>query len=88
MQAPNIPGDLGTSYVLTRIVLRLVLLAFFAGLSSQGFIQALANLLLLASIFCAVVGVMRREPISWSVLTHWDEVAIYLVGGYFAAVLV
>ena len=84
-QTPNIPQELGTAQVLIRIVLRLVFLGTFAAFGSQGFARTFATLLMLVAIYCALVGAVRREPIAWHVLTHWDEAGIYAVTAYFVS---
>jgi hypothetical protein len=38
-------------------------------------------------MYCAFVGAVRREPIEWHSLSHWDEAAIYAVMAYFASAL-
>jgi hypothetical protein len=84
-QTPNIPRELGAIQVLIRVALRLIILGAFAVLGSQGFAKTFAPLLVLGAIYCAVVGAVRREPIGWHSLTHWDEAAIYAVMAYFAS---
>jgi hypothetical protein len=86
-QTPDVPRILSTRYVLIRMALRVALLAAIAAFGTQGFAKTLASFLLFAAIFCAVVGVMRREPMSWHLLTHWDEAGIYLLAAYAAASL-
>jgi hypothetical protein len=65
--------------VLFRFGLRAVLLIAFASFSSQGFGKALVTMLTLAAAFCATVAIMRREMLTWSELSHWDEAAMYAV---------
>jgi hypothetical protein len=84
-QTPNIPRELGAIQVLIRVALRLIILGAFAALGSQGFAKTFTNLLMLGAIYCAFVGAVRREPIDWHSLNHWDEAAIYAVMAYFAA---
>jgi hypothetical protein len=84
---PIIPHQPNASQVLFRFVLRLVLLGTFATFGTYGFSAAFAGLLVLSAIFCAIVGVMRREPIFGPDLTHWDEAATYAVMGHFVTKL-
>jgi hypothetical protein len=86
-QTSDAPRILSTKYVLIRMALRVALLAAFAAFGSQAFARTLASFLLFAAIFCALMGAMRREPISWHLLTHWDEAGIYLLAAYAAASL-
>jgi hypothetical protein len=58
---------------LIRFCLRLVILACFAAFGSIGFGRSLIALLSMASILCAVIATMRREPPCDAVLDHWDE---------------
>ena len=76
-----------SSQVLFRFVFRLVLLSAFASVSTRGFGTAFASLLVLSAIFCAIVGLIRREPVFDPVLTHWDEAATYAVMGHLAPAL-
>jgi hypothetical protein len=86
-QTPNFPQELSTAQVLIRILLRLIILSTFAAFGSQGFARTFATLLMLAAMYCALIGAMRREPIAWHLLTHWDEAAIYAVTAYFVSTL-
>ncbi len=61
----------------TRLCLRLAILAGFAAASSQPFWAVLATLLIVAAGLSVVIAVTRRELVLSSVLTHWDEAAIY-----------
>jgi hypothetical protein len=73
---------LSTHYVLIRVLLRLVILGGFAAFGSQGFAKTFGALSMIAAIYCALIGALRREPISWHVLTHWDEAVMYALLGY------
>jgi hypothetical protein len=84
---PIIARQLNASQVLFRFVFRLVLLSAFATFGTHDFSTAFAGLLVLSAIFCAAVGVMRREPIFGPDLTHWDEAATYAVLGHFVTKL-
>ncbi|MBN9041483.1 MAG: hypothetical protein BGP05_02560 [Rhizobiales bacterium 62-47] len=70
--------------ILVRFAARILLLAGFAAFSSVGFGRALAALLWMAIILCAVVGILRREPLFGSELNHWDERVAF--GALFARV--
>jgi hypothetical protein len=85
--SPNIPREIGPLVVLIRASLRLVILVAFAALGSLGFAKTFSSLLLFAGVYCAVVAALRGEPVSWHVLTHWDEAAVYLLLGWIAASL-
>jgi hypothetical protein len=76
-QIPNLPQDLRSTRVLVRFGLRVMILVIFAASASIGFGKALAALLWMAIILCAVNGAMRREPPFGPVLNHWDETAAY-----------
>jgi hypothetical protein len=58
---------------LARFAARILLLVGFAAFSSAGFGRALAALLWMAIILCAVVALIRREPLFGGALNHWDE---------------
>jgi hypothetical protein len=51
------------------------ILVVFAAFASIGFSRALAALLWMSVILCAIIGTMRREPPFDIVLNHWDETA-------------
>ena len=55
----------------------MMILVIFAASASIGFGKALAALLWMAIILCAVTGAMRREPPFGPVLSHWDEMVAY-----------
>lgn len=76
-QIPNLPQDLRSTRVLVRFALRVTILVFFAASASVGFGKALAALLWMSIILCAVVGAMRRESLFGPVLSHWDEMVAY-----------
>ena len=86
-QTPNLPQELSTTQVLTRIALRLVTLGTFAAFGSQGFARTFATLLMLGAIYCALFAAVRREPVAWHILTHWDEAAVYATAAYFISTL-
>jgi hypothetical protein len=67
------PLKLSPARVLVRFAARILLLLGFAAFSSVGFGQALAALLWMAIILCAVDGLVRREPLFGGELNHWDE---------------
>ena len=76
-QIPDLPQQLRSTRVLIRFALRVMILVVFAASSSVGFGKALAALLWMSIILCAVVGAMRREPPFGPVLSHWDEMVAY-----------
>jgi hypothetical protein len=63
--------------VLGRFFLRLVILAGFAAFGAIGFGRSLAALLWMSIVLCAVIGVIRREPVFHASLNHWDEAVAY-----------
>ena len=64
-----------SAQVLFRFGIRLVLVGLLATFSQRAYAESLAVLLILSVVFCAAVGVARREDIFGSGLTHWDEAA-------------
>jgi Zn-dependent protease len=60
-----------------RFVLRIVILCVFATLGGIGFARGFVALSWMSSIMCVVVGIVRRERVFDSALTHWDEAAAY-----------
>lgn len=52
-------------------------LRFFAIFSRQDAAMVPKNLMIMASSFCIVLAQVRREELTASVLTHWDEAAVY-----------
>jgi hypothetical protein len=76
-QIPNLPQELPSTRVLVRFALRVMILVIFAASARIEFGKALAALLWMSIILCAVVGAMRREPPFGPVLNHWDEMAAY-----------
>lgn len=80
MSQPAPPVEQPTSErVVARFVMRLVILAAFASFGTQGFGTSLAQMLLLASVFCVVTAKLRQEAVLGPVLTHWDEAAAFLL---------
>ena len=79
-QIPNLPQELRSTRVLVRFALRVMILVVFAAFASIGFGKALAALLWMAIILCAVNGAMRRERPFGPVLNHWDETVAYAAG--------
>ncbi len=63
--------------MLIRFGLRICILVAFAAFASIGFARALAALLWMSVILCAVVGAMRREQPFGAALNHWDETLAY-----------
>lgn len=76
-QIPNRPQELPSTGVLVRFALRVMILVIFAASASAGFGKALAALLWMSIILCAVVGAMRRETPFGPALNHWDETVAY-----------
>ena len=76
-QIPNLPQELPSTRVLVRFALRVTILVIFAASASVGFGKALAALLWMTIIICAVVGALQREPLFGPALNHWDEMAAY-----------
>ena len=74
--------QLSSGHVLLRFGARVIILASFAAFSTAGFGRSLAALLWMAIIFCALVGIVRREPVFRGFLNHWDEAVAY--GALFA----
>jgi len=60
-----------------RFALRIVILVIFASFGGIGFGRSLATLLWMSTVFSAVVGAVRREPLFDITLNHWDETAAY-----------
>jgi len=76
-QFPNRQQDLRSARVIVRLALRLTILVIFASAASVGFGKALAALLWMSVILCAVTGAMRGEPPFGPALNHWDEMVTY-----------
>ena len=75
---------LSSARVLSRFSVRVILLTGFAAFGSTGFGRSLAALLWMAIILCALVGLVRREPLFGATLNHWDEAIAF--GALFALV--
>ena len=71
--------------VVMRFMLRMVILAVFATFGSLGFPKTLETLLAMATLYCAIVGSMRREAPLGPALTHFDEGAAYALCAFLAA---
>jgi hypothetical protein len=78
------PRTLSPTRVMARFAVRLALLATFAAFGTIGFGRSLAALLWMSIILCAVVGLIRREPLFGAALNHWDECVAF--GTLFALV--
>jgi hypothetical protein len=76
-QLPNLQRELKSTQVLVRFCLRMTILVVFAAFGSIGFGRSLVALLWMSIILCAVIGVIKREPLFGGVLNHWDETAAY-----------
>ncbi|MDG2570949.1 hypothetical protein P7L87_25690 [Vibrio parahaemolyticus] len=77
MSDPETHSRPGTGAALLRLRLRLSILVGFAIFSRQDAAMVLKNLMIMASSFCVVLAQVRREELTASVLTHWDEAAVY-----------
>ena len=77
MHLSNLPRKLGSTQVVIRFCLRLLILFIFAMFGTIGFGRSLAALLWMSTILSAVVAVVRREPPLDTVLNHWDETVTY-----------
>jgi uncharacterized membrane protein YcaP (DUF421 family) len=66
-----------STQVMVRFALRIVILVIFASFGGIGFGRSLATLLWMSTVFSAVVGAVRREPLFDITLSHWDETAAY-----------
>jgi len=66
-----------SAYVLLRFSTRALILAVFALASNQGFSNTFVGMLSLATSYCLIVAMFRREAILSPVLTHFDEAAGY-----------
>ena len=80
-RALRIPG---TTRVLLRFGVRVALLGCFAAFGNVGFARSLAALFWMAIILCALVGLIKREPLFRTRLNHWDEGVAF--GALFALV--
>ncbi len=78
------PLTFSSTRVFVRFAARVLLLAGFAAFSHAGFWRALAALLWMSIILCAVVGLLRREPVFRANLNHWDECVAF--GALFALI--
>jgi hypothetical protein len=77
-KTPDIPA-FGSAYALTRFFMRVAIFGVFAALGQQGFARTLANMLILAVVYCIVAAAIRREQPFGPELTHFDEAAAYAV---------
>jgi hypothetical protein len=66
----------------------MLILCVFATLGSIGFARSFNALLWMSATVSVAVGIMRRESILDSTLTHWDEAAAYGLMGCLASQLV
>jgi hypothetical protein len=76
-QLPNLSRELASIRVLIRFFFRTSILVIFAAFANVGFGKALAALLWMAIILCAVLGTMKREQPFGAGLNHWDETVTY-----------
>lgn len=75
--APPFSSKLASIRVLTRFLLRLVILGIFATFGTQGFEQTLGGLAATAMACCIFIAAVRREALFGRALTHFDEAAAY-----------
>jgi hypothetical protein len=71
--------------VISRFVLRILILVFFAGLGSfdsRGFAPTLKSLSVFAAGFCVGLAMLKREALFGRALTNWDEAAAFLLIGW------
>jgi hypothetical protein len=83
---PTIPHELASARVLSRFLLRILILAVCATFGRQGFGKTIEQLLILAVCYCVAIGGFRREAPLGPVLTHYDEAAAYGMAAILAAV--
>jgi uncharacterized membrane protein YcaP (DUF421 family) len=76
-QFRGLPQEMRSTQVMIRFALRIVILVIFASFGGIGFGRSLATLLWMSTVFSAVVGAVRREPLFDITLNHWDETAAY-----------
>ena len=76
-QFRGLPQEMRSTQVAVRFGLRIVILVIFASFSGIGFGRSIATLLWMSTIFSAVVGTVRREPLFDAALNHWDETAAH-----------
>jgi hypothetical protein len=76
-QLPNLSQELRSTQVIVRFFVRMIVMVVFADFGSIGFGRSLAALLWMSAILSAVIGAIRREPLSDAVLNHWDEMLAY-----------
>jgi hypothetical protein len=82
---PDVPRQLGAAHALARFFLRVLLLAVFATLGSQGFTKTFESLLVLAVFYCIAAAAVRQETPFGPALTHLDEAAAYAVIAWLAS---
>ena len=63
--------------MVARFVIRIVILVAFATLGGSGVARSLVALLGMSALMCAGAGILRRESMLDSALSHWDEAAAY-----------
>jgi hypothetical protein len=78
---PRLASEPETYHTIARFLSRLFILVFFAAFNTNGFGEALVGLLALATIYCVVAAVVRREATFGPSLGHMDEAAGYTLVG-------
>lgn len=63
--------------VVTRALWRLAILSAFALAGARPFWPTLTTLLVLAAGLCIIIAATQRERPLGTVLSHWDEAALY-----------
>ena len=77
-QSEKLPRSLKAIQVISRFLLRMVILVIFAAFAGTSFARSMVALLWMSAILCAVTAVMRRELPFRDELNHWDEMTSYI----------
>jgi hypothetical protein len=78
-QAPNQHRGVRGSVSLTRAILRSIVLLGAVAVSGHGFAIPFTMLLILATMYCTIAALTRRELPSRSGITYWHEATIFLL---------
>jgi hypothetical protein len=73
----NLSQRLGSTPVIIRFCLRLIILVVFATFAGIGFGKSLAALLWMSVLLSAVIGAVKREAVFGIDLNYWDETIGY-----------
>lgn len=79
------PHELVSARVLTRFLLRILILVVCATFGLQGFGRTIEQLFIMIACYCVVIGGFRREAPLGPALTHYDEAAAYGMAAILAA---